>query len=195
MQEYTPTLLRDRSQVGPHPPAPSPITGRHRANHGGIARYVFPLTLALSPQAGRGEFLRGICAGELHTTGLISLTDPIAPISTLGLIPPSPLPVDPIVPRSPGNESAAGAQAVPVPVTISGELWDNRPGGAGGLAHYYRFHATANQPLVVDVTARRSGSPLDLFIQVLDASGKPVEQAVLRAVGQSEITLFDKDSA
>jgi hypothetical protein len=105
---------------------------------------------------------------------------------------------DPSVERLPGNDRLNHAQFVSTPVTISGELWDGKATSgatADGLSHYYRFDAKRHEILVFEVMARRAGSPLDSFIQVLDGAGRPVEQAVLRAMGQSEITLFDKDSA
>jgi hypothetical protein len=45
------------------------------------------------------------------------------------------------------------------------------------------------------VQARRLGSRLDSQIEVLDGSGRPVERAILRAVGQTEVVLSDRDSA
>ena len=110
---------------------------------------------------------------------------------------------DPIVDRIPGNETLQAAQIIPAPGAVKGALWDGKPDAAvtdkqrdhSELSHYYRFHARRGDPMVIEVNARRSGSPLDSYIQILDTSGRPVEQAVLRALGQSEITLFDKDSA
>lgn len=119
---------------------------------------------------------------------------------------------DPVVVRAPGNDTPGSAQRVSAPVTITGELWDGRAGASpspssstpassstptaatDSISHYYRFYALRNSRLVLDVMARRAGSPLDSFIQILYPNGAPVEQAVLRAMGQSEITLFDKDS-
>ncbi|MEP6754689.1 MAG: WD40 repeat domain-containing protein [Chthonomonadales bacterium] len=94
--------------------------------------------------------------------------------------------------RSPGNESVAAAQPVPAPCAIEGIL-NGRPGA--GLSHYYRFTARRGERLFVDVNARRLGSPLDSEIEILDKSGRPVEMAVARAVGQTEVVLNDRDSA
>jgi hypothetical protein len=101
---------------------------------------------------------------------------------------------DPEVARQSGNTSLAKAQSVPSPATINGTLWENKTDNSA-LSHYYRFSAKKGQPLVVDVQARRLGSPLDSEIEILDSKGRRVERAVLRAVGQTEVTLSDRDSA
>src|SRR5206468_1499390 len=51
------------------------------------------------------------------------------------------------------------------------------------------------QPLVVEVEARRLGSPLDSVIEVLDAAGHPVPRAVLRCQAKTFVTFRDHDSA
>lgn len=95
-----------------------------------------------------------------------------------------------------GNDKLASAQPVSVPCAVEGELWDgSSSSNVASLSHFYRFHARANQKLLIETNARRSGSPMDSYLQILDLQGKPVERAVLRALGQSEITLFDKDSS
>lgn len=100
-----------------------------------------------------------------------------------------------VVKRIPGNETFRTAQFLTTPCTVSGELWDGHAESpTQPLSHYYRFHAIPGKPVIIEVNARRSGSPLDSYLQILDRAGKPVEQAVLRSMGQSEITLFDKDS-
>ncbi len=94
-----------------------------------------------------------------------------------------------------GNESLSNAQSVPFPVTINGTLWDGKSGTKGRpLSHYFRFSAKKGQKIVLETLARRRGSALDSMIEVLDKNGKPIEQVVLRAVGQTEITLNDRDS-
>ncbi|HLJ57371.1 MAG TPA: hypothetical protein VKT77_20200, partial [Chthonomonadaceae bacterium] len=100
---------------------------------------------------------------------------------------------DPEIRQQPGIDSAATAQPVPVPCVVSGLLWNGRPATAAP-AHYYRFPARRGQMLVLDVMARRSGSPLDSYIEVLDLQGRSIERAVLRAVSQTELALRDADS-
>jgi hypothetical protein len=101
---------------------------------------------------------------------------------------------DPEALQAPGNTEAAKAQKVSAPVTVNGRLWDGQ-GNTAGLSHYYAFHAKKGETLLLETMARRLGSPLDPQIEVLDAQGKPIERAVLRAVGQTEITLSDHDSS
>lgn len=75
------------------------------------------------------------------------------------------------------------------------------PGAADGIftgpnaAHAVRFSAKKGQRLIVEVLARRAGSPVDPAIEVLDASGKPVPLGVLRATAKTSVTFRDHDSA
>jgi hypothetical protein len=47
---------------------------------------------------------------------------------------------------------------------------------------------------VVEVLARRLGSPIDPAIEILDSSGKPVQRAVLRSTAKTYVTFRDHDS-
>jgi WD40 repeat protein len=75
------------------------------------------------------------------------------------------------------------------------------PGSADGIllkpseGQTVRFVAKKGQRLVVEVLARRAGSPVDPAIDVLDAAGKPVPRAVLRATAKTHVTFRDHDSA
>ena len=75
------------------------------------------------------------------------------------------------------------------------------PGTANGLVLYpgvadgWRFSAKKGQRLVVEVNARRLGSPLDSFVEVLDAKGQPVPRATLRCQARTAVTFRDHDSA
>src|SRR5262249_34067236 len=48
--------------------------------------------------------------------------------------------------------------------------------------------------LVVEVRARRAGSPVDSVIEILDATGKPVPIATLRCTAKTSVTFRDHDS-
>jgi hypothetical protein len=90
-----------------------------------------------------------------------------------------------------GNEpeviaSDSGPQSVPVPATINGRLTSG--------SHDFRFHANKGQPLILEVNAARSGSPLDSALEVLDSAGKPVERATIRAIAENSLTLSDRNS-
>uniref|UniRef100_Q01UL2 Peptidase C-terminal archaeal/bacterial domain-containing protein n=1 Tax=Solibacter usitatus (strain Ellin6076) TaxID=234267 RepID=Q01UL2_SOLUE len=78
--------------------------------------------------------------------------------------------------------------AIPVPVTVNGRI------SARGAENRYRFNARKGEQLVLEVNARRTGSDLDSYLEVLDAQGNPVERAVVRPVWQTNVTLRDHDS-
>jgi hypothetical protein len=76
--------------------------------------------------------------------------------------------------------------SVPVPVTINGRLTTEH--------RDFRFHAKKGEPLIIETNAARLGSPLDSVLEILDANGKPVERATIRAVEENSLTLNDRDS-
>jgi hypothetical protein len=89
-------------------------------------------------------------------------------------------------------EVAAGPQqpaVIEVPGTANGRLTQ-----AGG-SDLWRFHAKKGQRLIVEVNARRLGSPLDSVIEILDGKGQPVPRATLRCLAMTHITFRDHDSA
>jgi hypothetical protein len=89
-----------------------------------------------------------------------------------------------------GDEPEVTAQggAIPVPVTVNGRIAER------GAENRYRFTARKGEQLVLDVNARRMGSDLDSYLEVLDAQGKPIERAVVRPVWETNVTLRDHDS-
>lgn len=89
------------------------------------------------------------------------------------------------------NNTPATAQTVAAPVTVNGRI----AGDAGTDVDHYRFRARKGAKLVLEVQARRLGSPLDPVIEVLDAGGNKVERATLRCVAETVTTLSDRDSA
>jgi hypothetical protein len=88
--------------------------------------------------------------------------------------------------REPDIAPAHG-QLVPIPATIDGRV-------AGAEGNSYRFHARKDQKVILEVDARRLGSDLDSFIEVLDAGGKPIERATVRPVVESSTTLSERSS-
>jgi hypothetical protein len=90
-----------------------------------------------------------------------------------------------------GNEPEIESQggAIPVPVTVNGKI------GAPGTQNRYSFKARKGDQLVLEVNARRLGSDLDSFLEVLDSQGNPIERAVVRPVWETSVTLRDHDSA
>lgn len=82
---------------------------------------------------------------------------------------------------------ASQVKTLAFPLVINGKL----------TAKYqdFRFRATKGQKLVFEVRARRFGSELDSFLEVLDAAGKPIERAVVRPVWETTTVLRDHDSS
>jgi WD40 repeat protein len=64
-----------------------------------------------------------------------------------------------------------------------------------GATDTWTFPARKGQRLIVEVHARRLGTPLDSFIEILDDQGKPVPRATLRCVARTYTTFRDHDSA
>lgn len=64
-----------------------------------------------------------------------------------------------------------------------------------GSVDIWRFTAIKGQRLVVEVHARRLGSPLDSFLEILDAQGRILPRATLRCVAKTYSTFRDNDSA
>jgi hypothetical protein len=83
----------------------------------------------------------------------------------------------------------SGAELRSLPATADGIL--AKPGDAQTV----KFPAKKGERLVVEVHARRLGSPLDSAIEILDAAGKPVQRATLRCVAKTCSTFRDNDSA
>ena len=100
---------------------------------------------------------------------------------------------DPEVTANGANHSAGTAQALTLPVTINGMI--GAPKGGVAQEHYYSFAAKKGQRVMLEVNAHRMGSRLDSLVEVLDASGQPVEQAVARATWETFLVLRDHDSA
>jgi hypothetical protein len=78
--------------------------------------------------------------------------------------------------------------ATAVPRTCNGQI--ERP----GATHTWRFAAKKGEKLLVEVNARRLGSALDSFIEILDEAGKPVPRAVLRCQAKTAVTFRDHDN-
>jgi hypothetical protein len=68
------------------------------------------------------------------------------------------------------NDSERQAGPVKVPVTINGRI------GRPGDVDFFTFAAAATQELVIEVRARRLGSPLDSLITLFDAQGRTLAQ-------------------
>lgn len=63
-----------------------------------------------------------------------------------------------------------------------------------GATNTWRFQAKKGDRLLLEVEARRLGTPLDSVIEILDQQGKPLPRAVLRCVARTYSTFRDHDS-
>ena len=91
------------------------------------------------------------------------------------------------------NDNPAQAVLVPVPGAISGRIAAVPSDGASDVDEV-AFMASKGSPLIIEVFARRIGSPLDSVVEVLSADGLPVERCTLRAVAETYTVLRDHDS-
>ncbi len=99
---------------------------------------------------------------------------------------------DPVIVESEPNDTPAQANPIPVPCD---RVRADFPGGtADSDVDLYRFEARAGQRLILETDAARRGSPLDTKIEVLSATGAPVERLQLRAVRDSAINFRSIDS-
>jgi WD40 repeat protein len=80
-------------------------------------------------------------------------------------------------------------EVLPVPGVANGRI--EQP----GVTETWRFPAKKGQRLIVEINARRLGSPLDSVIEILDAKGQPVPWATLRAVARTYVTFRDHGSS
>lgn len=78
---------------------------------------------------------------------------------------------------------------IPVPGTATGSI------DVKGDEDRVKFPAKKGQRLIVEVEARRLGSPLDSIIEIVDEQGKLVPRATLRSVARTFSIFRDNDSA
>jgi WD40 repeat protein len=100
---------------------------------------------------------------------------------------------DPVIVETEPNDTPAQANPIPVPCTVCGRIFPTAT--ADTDADLYRFEAKAGQKLILETDAARLGSPIDTKIEVLYATGTPVERLQLRAVRDSAINFREIDSA
>src|SRR5262249_29937408 len=78
---------------------------------------------------------------------------------------------------------------LPVPATANGRIAEP------GATATWRFAAKKGERLLLEVNARRLGSPLDSVIEILDAKGQPVPLATLRCLARTYVTFRDHESS
>jgi hypothetical protein len=65
----------------------------------------------------------------------------------------------------------------------------------GDQTQTWKFAAKKGQRLILEINARRIGSPLDSTIEILDDTGKPLPRAVLRSLARTYSVFRDHDSS
>ncbi len=102
------------------------------------------------------------------------------------------------------NNAPAQANPVSAPVQITGAISgkivvgksaDGKTIATDEDVDLFRFGAKAGEQWVVEVDAARSKSPLDSFVEVLDASGQRIERVLLQAVRDSYFTFRGKNDS
>jgi hypothetical protein len=159
-----------------------------------VVTSVFPLAVqrGKSARAHLGGVNLGPLAGQPITVN-------VPADAALGSRVPVPLPAGGERPL--GNTSVMVGEfpAVVIDPVAGGEL--HVPGSADGIltksgdGQTVRFPAKKGERLIVEVLARRAGSPVDPVLEILDAAGKPVPRATLRATAKTYVAFRDHDSA
>jgi len=155
-----------------------------------VVTSVFPLGLRQGTDA--GVILEGV---NLGPTRSVKVKAPG------GAAPGTRIPLGVTTPRGPalGNPAVVVGEypevqgllsaSLAAPFTANGRIAEP------GAAPTWSFTAKKGQRLILEINARRLGSPLDSVIEVLDARGQPVPRAVLRCEAKTYIVFRDHDSA
>jgi dipeptidyl aminopeptidase/acylaminoacyl peptidase len=157
-----------------------------------VVTAVFPLGVRRGSEA--EVHVEGVHLGAVRTVRVKAPADavlgsriPVAPTTSLGTPLGNPsLVVGEFLDVSLDGETGG---SLAVDSTANGRL--TRP----GQTQTWKFKAKKGERLLLDVEARRLGSPLDSTIEILDAQGKPLPRAVLRCVARTYVTFRDHDSA
>jgi hypothetical protein len=94
-----------------------------------------------------------------------------------------------VVGEFPDVLSSEKGGTLPVPGTANGII------ESGHATETWRFSARKGQRLLLEVNARRIGSPLDSYIEIRDSKGLPLPRATLRCLARTYTTFRDHDSA
>jgi WD40 repeat protein len=166
--------------------------GMHYRLHAGdvpVVTAVFPLGLQRGTEA--EVRVEGVHLGGVRSVRVRAPAD-AAPGSRLpvALTTPAGAPLgNPTVVVGEFPEALAAAKAsLPVPGTANGVI------ATPGATDTWRFAAKKGRRLLLEVNARRLGSPLDSVIEVLDARGQPLPLATLRCLAKTYVMFRDHDS-
>jgi hypothetical protein len=166
-----------------------------------IITSVFPLGIQRGVES--TVRLKGVNLGEIHTVRIKPPADaPIGSELPVHFMHGNPLGNPSVIvgefPEVVASEATYGQTGVSGPREIVPSV--SVPGTANGritrvgMTETWRFQAKKGQRLILEVNARRIGSPLDSYIEILDAQGKPVSRAVLRCLAKTYTVFRDHDS-
>ena len=94
------------------------------------------------------------------------------------------------LPEKEPNNDPRSAMLIKAPVKVTGVIYSKKKEDTD----VFRFAAKTGEQWVLEINAARSKSPLDSKVEVLDASGQPIERVRLKAVQESWLTFRGKDS-
>jgi WD40 repeat protein len=87
------------------------------------------------------------------------------------------------------RKNLVAAPLIAVPGTGNGRV--EKP----GATEVWRFAAKKGQPLILEINARRIGSPLDSSLELIDDKDRPLPRATLRCVSKTYTVFRDHDSS
>ncbi|MBA4067356.1 MAG: hypothetical protein C0501_27330 [Isosphaera sp.] len=157
-----------------------------------------PVVTGIFPLAGQRGRTTSVHLEGVNLGAATSAKVTIPATAAIGSKVPVPLPAGADKPLGKAELTVAEFPAVVADPVAGADL--RVPGSADGVftrpneSQSARFAAKKGERLVVEVLARRAGSPVDPAIEVLDASGKPVPRATLRCTAKTYTTLRDHDS-
>ncbi len=151
---------------------------------------VYPLSLQRGTTA--KVHLEGVFLGKQHEVAVT-----IPPDAALGSKIPIPLTTTGEIPL--GAPTVSVGEFADALHTTGTDLLKPGMTGHGRLTqaderHHWRFQAKKGERLLLDVAARRLGSPLDSYLEILDARGNPVPRMTLRSLARTYSTFRDHDS-
>jgi hypothetical protein len=157
-----------------------------------------PVVTGVFPLAGQRGRTTSVHVEGVNLGGATAAKVTIPATAAVGSKVPVPLPAGADKPLGKAELTVAEFPAVVADPVAGADL--RVPGSADGVftkpndTQSARFVAKKGERLVVEVLARRAGSPVDPAVEVLDASGKPVARATLRCTAKTYTTLRDHDS-
>ncbi len=93
------------------------------------------------------------------------------------------------------NDSPGLANSMPAPGSMNGRLWRASAGSADEPdIDCFKFESKAGQNWIIETAAGQRGSPADTKVEILYPNGQPVEQVVLQAIRDSNVTFRGIDS-